>query len=210
MTRRELLERIGVLGAVVALAPIVAACATAGASASPSAASPSAAPATAAPATSGPTAAAGPTATPEPTPVPSPGGRAHRLQLARLHRRGRHPVVRGEVPGQGQVRALRRHRGRLRQARPGRQRLRHLVPDLGRHPALPWRPERSASSTVADPEPRQPRCGVAEPGLRPGQRLLRPVHVVDDRDRLRHDEDQGRRRRARRPSGTNAGRATSR
>jgi spermidine/putrescine transport system substrate-binding protein len=65
MSRRELLERISVLGAVVALAPIVAACSTAGASASPSSA-PSTAPSTA------PSASAAPTPTPQPTPVPSP------------------------------------------------------------------------------------------------------------------------------------------
>ena len=34
---------------------------------------------------------------PAPTPVPDARGRAERLQLGRLHRRGRHPVVRGEV-----------------------------------------------------------------------------------------------------------------
>jgi spermidine/putrescine transport system substrate-binding protein len=68
ITRRELLERIGALGAVAALAPIVAACSGAGASASPSlaAASPTAAPSVV------PTASAAPTPTPEPTPVPSP------------------------------------------------------------------------------------------------------------------------------------------
>lgn len=64
MTRRELIERIGVLGAAVALGPIVAACSGGGASPSavPSVAAPSAAPSTSAAAT----------ATPEPTPVPSP------------------------------------------------------------------------------------------------------------------------------------------
>ena len=64
MTRRELIERIGALGAAVALAPIVAACSTGGASPSsaPSVATPSVAPST----------SAAPTATPEPTPVPSP------------------------------------------------------------------------------------------------------------------------------------------
>jgi spermidine/putrescine transport system substrate-binding protein len=67
ISRRELLERISVLGAVVALAPIVAACSGGGASAAPSVASPSAAPAT-----SAPSASAAPTPTPAPTPVPSP------------------------------------------------------------------------------------------------------------------------------------------
>jgi spermidine/putrescine transport system substrate-binding protein len=67
MTRRELLERIAVVGAMAALAPIVVACSSGAASAAPSvaAASPSAPPSVA------PSSAA-PTATPEPTPVPSP------------------------------------------------------------------------------------------------------------------------------------------
>jgi len=68
ITRRQLLERISVLGAAVALAPIVAACSGAAASASPVAvASPTAVPPTAAP-----TATTAPTPTPEPTPIPSP------------------------------------------------------------------------------------------------------------------------------------------
>jgi spermidine/putrescine transport system substrate-binding protein len=66
MTRRDLLERIAALGAVAALAPIVAACATGGASAAPSLASPTPAP------TTPPSAPPSPTATPVPTPVPSP------------------------------------------------------------------------------------------------------------------------------------------
>ena len=68
ITRRELLERIGAMGAVVALAPIIAACGGGGASAAPSVAS-------SAPATPPPSAApsiAAATATPEPTPIPTP------------------------------------------------------------------------------------------------------------------------------------------
>jgi spermidine/putrescine transport system substrate-binding protein len=62
VTRRELLERIAVVGGAAALAPVIAACTSTGGAASPSAAaSPTAAPSSAAP-----------TATPEPTPVPSP------------------------------------------------------------------------------------------------------------------------------------------
>jgi spermidine/putrescine transport system substrate-binding protein len=67
LTRRQLLHRISVVGATVALAPIIAACGTseASASAAPSSAPPTTAPsATAVPAT----------ATPEPTPQPSPEG----------------------------------------------------------------------------------------------------------------------------------------
>ena len=69
MTRRDLLVRIGAVGALVALAPIVAACSSAG--------GPSVAP-SAAPTTAGATpsvaasAAASATATPAPTPVPTP------------------------------------------------------------------------------------------------------------------------------------------
>jgi spermidine/putrescine transport system substrate-binding protein len=66
ITRRELIERIGFLGAAVALAPIVAACS--GGAASPSAAASVAAPS----APPSPSAAAAATPTPEPTPVPSP------------------------------------------------------------------------------------------------------------------------------------------
>ena len=63
ITRRELLERIALVGGAAALAPVIAACTSSGA-ASPSAA-PSVAPSVA------PSSAA-PTATPEPTPMPSP------------------------------------------------------------------------------------------------------------------------------------------
>jgi spermidine/putrescine transport system substrate-binding protein len=68
MTRRTMLELIGKVGAVAALAPIVAACGGAAASASPSQAQ---AP-TAVPPSAGPTTTAPATATPQPTPVPSP------------------------------------------------------------------------------------------------------------------------------------------
>jgi spermidine/putrescine transport system substrate-binding protein len=61
VTRRELLERIAVVGGAAALAPVIAACTSTGGAASPSVAPPTAAPSSAAP-----------TATPEPTPVPSP------------------------------------------------------------------------------------------------------------------------------------------
>jgi len=62
MTRRELLARVAAVGAAVALAPIVAACAQAGvASSSPSAAAPST-----------PSVPPSPSATPVPTPSPTP------------------------------------------------------------------------------------------------------------------------------------------
>ena len=69
MTRRDLIARIGALGAVVALAPIVAACTSGGASAAPPSVAASAPPST--PASAAPSAAAA-TATPEPTPMPTP------------------------------------------------------------------------------------------------------------------------------------------
>ncbi len=64
LSRRDLLERIGRMGAAAALAPVIAACTGGGATTPPaaSAAGPTAAPST------------GPTASPEPTPVPSPEG----------------------------------------------------------------------------------------------------------------------------------------
>ncbi|MEO8228430.1 MAG: spermidine/putrescine ABC transporter substrate-binding protein [Chloroflexota bacterium] len=63
LTRRQLLHRISVVGATAALAPIIAACGTSGASASPAASSVP---------TVAPSASAAPTATPEPTPQPTP------------------------------------------------------------------------------------------------------------------------------------------
>ena len=73
MTRRQLLQRISVVGAAVALAPIIAACATGGASATPATSS---APPTVGP-TVGPTVSTVPTATPEPTPLPTPEAELH-------------------------------------------------------------------------------------------------------------------------------------
>jgi spermidine/putrescine transport system substrate-binding protein len=66
LTRRQLLERMGALGVAVALAPIVAACSTVGASASPSASPLAAVP------SATPGATVQPTATPVPTPQPTP------------------------------------------------------------------------------------------------------------------------------------------
>ena len=70
ITRRQLLEAIAAVGATAALAPIVAACSTAGASATPAATA--AATPTAAASLAAASATAAPTATPEPTPVPTP------------------------------------------------------------------------------------------------------------------------------------------
>ena len=72
LSRRDLLERIAAVGVTAALAPIVAACSTSGASASAAASVASTAPTTAPSASASAAAVASPTATPEPTPVPSP------------------------------------------------------------------------------------------------------------------------------------------
>ncbi|MGP1673585.1 MAG: ABC transporter substrate-binding protein [Candidatus Limnocylindrales bacterium] len=60
LTRRDLLERIGRIGAAAALAPVIAACTGGGASAAPSIGG------------TGAPSSTGPTGSPEPTPVPSP------------------------------------------------------------------------------------------------------------------------------------------
>ena len=148
ITRRDLLERIALLGGAAALAPVIAACT--GAQATPP------------PAASASGGAAAPSARtvgrrigrsverpdPRADARPLPRGRAVHLQLGRLHGRRRHPVVRGEV---------RRSRSRtdffdnydtmLRQDRPGRRRLRHHVPDSIDIPALLQRRPRSSRST---------------------------------------------------------------
>ena len=189
MTRRELLERIGPVGAVAALAPIVAACTGGAASAArrrrrrrrrrprrPRRAA----------------VGRGRDRDPRADPGPVARVRAGRLQLARLHRRGRHPLVRGEVPGQGQVRAS---STTSRSPTPS-----SATDGSGYDISFPISVDVPrfvdagtiiAARPVADPEPRQPRRRVGEPGLRPGQRPLGAVHVVDDRRRLRHDEGQG-------------------
>ena len=69
LTRRQLLHRISVVGATLALAPIIAACGTSQASATPAASN--------AVPTVAPTASAAPTATPAPTPVPTPEAELH-------------------------------------------------------------------------------------------------------------------------------------
>jgi spermidine/putrescine transport system substrate-binding protein len=72
VTRRDLLELIGKVGAAAALAPVIAACTSAASSSAPASAAASqaaAASATAAPSTAG---SAAPTDTPAPTPIPQP------------------------------------------------------------------------------------------------------------------------------------------
>ena len=130
-------------------------------------------------------------ATPRADARPLARGRAVRLQLGGLHGRGRRPVVRGQVRDQGHVRLLRQLRHDVRQDRPGRRRLRRHVPDVGGHPGAARAEPRPAARPVAHPQHREPRQGMGEPRLRPGQRPLRPVHVVDDGRRLRQREGRG-------------------
>ena len=85
------------------------------------------------------------------------------------------------------LRLLREHRRGVRQARRRRRRLRPLA-SRSRSTSRRFVAKGALlrARQVADPEHRQPRRGVGRPGLRPGQRALDAVHVVDDRRRLRH------------------------
>ena len=123
---------------------------------------------------------------PEPTPVADAGGRAPRLELGRVHRRGRHPVVREEVQAS---RSLRTSSTPMRRCTRGsataRARLRHHASRRrSTSPALVGERLDPAARPSPDPEQGEPRGRVAEPGLRPGQRAFDAVHVVDDRRRL--------------------------
>ena len=122
---------------------------------------------------------------------PDPGGRAPHLELGRVHGRGRHPVVREEVPRQGQLGLLRHVRGDVREGHRGKDRLRHHVPRLDRCPGP--RDDRQGPAARPDPHPQrgEPGARMGEPWLRPGQQELDALHVVDDRSRLRHEADQG-------------------
>ena len=159
MTRRDLLERIAAVGAVAALAPILAACGISMGSgqAASAAAPPSTGPSV--PPTTPPSDAPTPTPTPSapPTPVPSPEAELIVYNWLDLHRPRCHPVVREEVQDQSQVRAVRRHRGRVRQARSGRQRLRRVISDLGRRAPVRQGGDPDQARQVAHPEHRQPR-----------------------------------------------------
>ena len=141
MTRRELLERIGVVGAAVALAPIVAACARPARHRRPAAPSVAAPPPRRAPS------AAAATATPEPTPVPSP--EAELIVYNWLDYIGEDviPSFEEKYPVKVKYELFDDIEVAYDEARRRRERLRHLVPDLGRHPALHRRPARSSSST---------------------------------------------------------------
>ena len=194
ITRRMLLEQVAKVGAFAALAPIIAACAAGAAS---SARHPSRRRSSAAPPSVAPSVAAAPTATPAPTPpsrpprpsstsgtTPSTWARTSSRRSSRRSRglQGRH---------QGQLGLLRHVRGDVRAGHRRPDRLRHHVPGVDRRPGARRDQQDPAARPVAHPEQGQPRHRMGEPGLRPGQRALDAVHVVDDRRGLRHGQDQG-------------------
>ena len=188
ITRRMLLEQVAKVGAFAAFAPIIAACAR--------------------PARRQRPVRRGSTVPAERRPGAPTRGRSPRrrrsrrrsrsrdraphLELRRVHGRGRHPVS---------SRTSTRSRSAPTSSMPRRDvRESHRRPDGGFDITFPAstddpgpRPDRQAScrSTVAHPEQGQPRHRMAEPGLRPGQQHSDAVHVVDDRRRLRHGQDQG-------------------
>ena len=180
ITRRTMLERIGKFGAAAALAPVIAACTSAGSS-----------PSAAASAAIGRAVGLGRRCRrrrPAPTPVPSPEAELFIYNWT-------------DYLGEGVIESFEEQYGvKVTQdffsnteeayAKLGQRwrRLRHLVPDLGRHPGVhrQGRPADARQEPAA--EHRQPGHGVVGSGLRPGQRAFRPVHVVDDRHRLRLDQ----------------------
>ena len=197
LSRRDLLERIARVGAAAALAPVIAAC-TGGAG------EPRRRPSLPRhPAEHRPRPAR--RRPPAPTPVPEPEAELFIYNWTDYIGEDDDPVVRGEVRRQGHVRLLREHRGGVRQARRAtaaattcRSRSRSTSRrSSAKNALLPL--DKSLLPNIV-----QPRRGVGEPGLRPGQRALRPVHVVDDRRRLRLDARSPTARRAARRSGTRA------
>ena len=175
-----------------ALAPIIAACRRAGEGAASSARRPrrrAAGPPARAPARP----PRPPAAPPEPTPPPVPEAELHIWNYAEYIGEDDIPSFEKKLQGrhQGQLGLLRHVRGDVRAARPRRRRLRHHVPAVDRHPGRSG----AASDLPLDlsllPEHQEPGHRMGEPGLRPGQRALDAVHVVDDRRRLRHGQDQG-------------------
>ena len=196
MTRRYLLDRIAILGAAAALAPVIAACtssntATPGASASQggaaSAAAPSNAPSAAASAAA--SASAGPT--PEPTPVPSPEGELFIYNWADY-------MGKNVVPGFEKKYKIKvtydffdNYDTMLAKIGQGGSGYDITFPTGTDIPGLLERGLVQPIDHSLLPNIRQPRRRVAEPGLRPGQRALDPVHVVDHRRRLRHRQGAG-------------------
>ena len=159
LTRRTLLERIAKVGAVTALAPIVAACTGGGATASPSAASAPPPPTgSAAP----PSEAACADARPEPEDELFVYNWTEYIGEEVV------PSIRREVRRQGDVRLLLEHRRGVRQARRRRRRVRHQLPDFRRHPRF----HRTRRGDPARPSliPNIANLGTewADPGYDPG------------------------------------------
>ena len=184
LTRRDLLERIAAVGATAALAPIVAACSTLGASASAAVGRqhrPDAAPSAA---RARPPSRAR-RATPEPTPVPTPESELFIYNwdgyigettrpTSRRSTGSRSSTTSSPTPDPDHQDPERRQGRRLRPDLPGLDRCRAAGPRRGHLRARP----------VAHPEHQEPWAELAEPGLRPGQQVLHPELLVDDRDRL--------------------------
>ena len=131
------------------------------------------------------------TATPAPTPVPTPEASSTSTTTPSTWARTSSRRSRRSTRSRSRPTSSTRTRAMYAQVVAGQTRLRHHVPDLDRHPGPGRHQQDPAARPVAHPEQGQPRPGVGEPGLRPGQRTLDAVHVVDDRRRLRHREDQG-------------------
>ena len=68
--------------------------------------------------------------------------------------------------------------------------LRPDLPDRHRHPGPRRGGPRRAARPLAHPERRQPGGRMGGSRLRPGPQALDALHVVDDRLRLRHEEDR--------------------
>ena len=142
-----------------------------------------------------------------PTPVPTPEKELFVYNWADYIGRG-HPVAEFEdkygikvkyddVPGRPRPRS-----GQGQERRQGR-RLRHHA-TRPRPTSRRWPATASSSKWTSRLIPNIANLGAewAEPGLRPGQRVLGPVHVVDDRRRLRTRTRSRTTSRAGRPSGT--------
>ena len=194
ITRRMLLEQIAKVGAFAALAPIIAAC-TGGRRLGLALGARDAVP-TPAP-TVAPSVAAVPTATPAPTPPPVPEKELHIWNYAEYMGEDVIPSFEEKIKKDYKVdikvtlRLLRHLRGDVRQGHRRPDRVRHHLPGLDRRAGVGRDRQDPAARPVAHPEQGQPRARVVEPGLRPGQRALDAVHVVDDRRRLRQRQGQG-------------------
>ena len=194
LTRRDLLELIAKVGAAAALAPVIAACSSASGSASPTtAASRSAAPV--------PTAAASASAgavveTAAPTPPPKPEDTLNIYNWTEYLSDDAIPSFQEMIKATygTDIKVNIDYFGNMDEA------YAKLGTDGGGFdlsfpisvdiPALLAKRRDHRARQVAAPQHRQSRYGVVRSGVRPGQRPLDPVHVVDDRHRLRQGQDR--------------------